>query len=77
MSVPQAIPTIHPQAELQETAFMSGILRQRNLMLASENIELKERIKTLEATEKTLQSQIEHLHAQLAENGEHGNGDQA
>ena len=56
---------------------MSGILRQRNLMLASENIELKERIKTLEATEKTLQSQIEHLHAQLAENGEHGNGDQA
>lgn len=74
MSVPQAIPAIHPQAELQETAFMSGILRQRNLMLASENIELKERIKTLEATEKMLQSQIEHFQAQLAEHGEQGNG---
>lgn len=77
MSASQTLPHIHPQAELQETAFMSGMLRQRNLMLASENIELKERIKSLEATEKTLQSQIEHLHAQLAEHGEHGNGDQA
>ncbi len=70
MSVPQTIPTIHPQAELQETAFMSGILRQRNLMLASENLELKERIKSLEAAEKTLQSQIEHFQAQLKEAGE-------
>lgn len=77
MSAPQTIPQIHPQAELQETAFMSGILRQRNLMLASENIELKERVKTLEATEKTLQSQIEHFQAQLVEHGEYGNGDQA
>ncbi len=77
MSAPQTIPTIHPQAELQETAFMSGLLRQRNLMLASENIDLKERIKALEVTEKTLQSQIEHFQAQLAEHGEHGNGDQA
>ncbi len=77
MSVPQTIPSIHPQAELQETAFLSGILRQRNLMLASENIELKERIKSLEAAEKTLQSQIEHFQAQLAEHGEHDNGYQA
>ncbi len=76
MSAPQTIPTIHPQAELQETAFMSGLLRQRNLMLASENIDLKERIRVLEATEKTLQSQIEHFQAQLTERGEHGNGDQ-
>ncbi|MGQ5719931.1 hypothetical protein [Pseudochrobactrum asaccharolyticum] len=76
MSAPQTIPTIHPQAELQETAFMSGILRQRSLMLASENIDLKERIKALEATEKTLQAQIEHFQAQLAEHGERGNGDQ-
>ena len=77
MSVPQAIPSIHPQAELQETAFMSGILRQRNLMLASENISLKDRIKTLEATEKTLQSQIEHFQAQLAEHGEGHDGNPA
>ena len=75
MSVPQAIPSIHPRAELQETAFMSGLLRQRNLMLASENINLKDRIKTLEAVEKTLQSQIEHFQDQLVEAGEghHGN----
>lgn len=77
MPVPQTIPSIHPQAELQETAFMSGMLRQRNLMLASENIELKERIKSLEESEKTLQFQIEHFQAQLAEHGEHDNGDQA
>ena len=77
MSAPQTIPTIHPQAEMQETAFMSGILRQRSLMLASENIDLKERIKLLEATEKTLQAQIEHYQAQQAEQGEYGNGDKA
>ena len=77
MSVPQAIPSIHPQAELQETAFMSGLLRQRNLMLASENINLKDRIKTLEAVEKTLQSQIEHLQAQLAEHRERDHGNPA
>lgn len=76
MSEPQTIPQIHPQAELQETAFLSAMFRQRSLLLASENIDLKERIKNLEATEMTLRSQIEHFQAQLAEHGEHGNGDQ-
>lgn len=70
MSAPQAIPPIHPRAELQETAFLSGIFRQRCLMLASENLSLKDRITALEASEKTLHAKIEHLEGQMAETEE-------
>ncbi|RBO89317.1 hypothetical protein [Pseudochrobactrum asaccharolyticum] len=75
MSADQTIPQIHPLAEQQETAFFAGVLRQRNLLLASENVALKQRIANFEETEKTLQAQIEHLQEQLAEAAEvhHGN----
>lgn len=45
---------IHPLAELHETAFQLGIIRQRNLILASENLMMKERIQVLEAENKEL-----------------------
>lgn len=75
MSADQTIPQIHPLAELQETTFLAGVMRQRNLLLASENVTLKQRIANLEETEKTLQAQIDHLQEQLAEVAEvhHGN----
>lgn len=43
---------IHPVAELHETLFQLGILRQRNLILASENYALKERVAALEVANK-------------------------
>lgn len=67
MSADQTIPQIHPLAELQETTFLAGVMRQRNLLLASENVALKQRIANFEEAEKTLQAQIEHLQEQLAE----------
>lgn len=67
MSAPQPIPQIHPLAELHETAFQLGIIKQRNLILASDNLTQKDRIKALETEVETLQSQIEHLQAQLSE----------
>lgn len=72
MSADQTIPQIHPLVELQETTFLAGVMRQRNLLLASENVTLKQRIANLEETEKTKQAQIEHLQEQLAE-VHHGN----
>lgn len=43
---------IHPLAELREVLFELGMMRNRNLVLANENHNLRERINVLEAQQK-------------------------
>lgn len=45
---------IHPMAELHETMFQLGIIRNRNLILANENYFLKERVQKLESEVEAL-----------------------
>lgn len=62
MSSPQAMPQhapnqpfqVHPIAELRETAFQLGIIRNRNLVLATENYALQERVTQLEGEVEAL-----------------------
>lgn len=55
---PQPI-QIHPIAELHETLFQLGILRNRNLILATENYALKDRVKELEGQVEALTAPVQ------------------
>jgi len=64
---PQSPIQIHPVAELQETLVQLGFIRNRNLILATENYMLKQRMKEMEASAQALQETIDGLHYQMAE----------
>lgn len=82
MSQPNQLPLI---AELRETLFQLGMMRNRCVALSSENYEMNERNKALDqdnqmlrqqvielqAEEKTSQDKIDSLQTELAEVGEH------